>query len=171
MVTTLDSDTHCKYNLSAKTLTIPDGTIVDAAVSAAAAIAATKMQHQHALNYSQADGSAVAAAIVPIHIVRGSTATIVDIEVSCVDAPSGGDLAFSVDLKKANEGTPTPATVLSAPIAYSSTQSDCEVETGTISSASLVDGDTLLVVVAVSGSTGTQGQGLVVTVTLREDPT
>ncbi|MHC4715904.1 MAG: hypothetical protein ACYS5V_02965, partial [Planctomycetota bacterium] len=93
------------------------------------------------------------------------------IEVSCLDANDGaGDKAFTVDLKKANQGTPTPATVLSAVINFTNgTYSDCEVVAGTISSASLADGDTLVVAVAVSGSTGNQGQGLCVTVNLDED--
>ena len=76
---------------------------------------------------------------------------------------------FTVDLKKCNQGSPTPATILSSAITYSSSQADCEVVAGTISSGTLADGDTLVVEVAVSGSTGTQGQGLVVTVTVRED--
>ncbi|MDK1103988.1 MAG: hypothetical protein QGD93_10300 [Actinomycetota bacterium] len=160
---------HVTDNLSMGTLSIPSGTIVDAAVGASAAISATKMQHQHSMHYGQVDGGAVAVAISPIYTCRGATATIVAVQVVCVDAPDGGDLAFSVDLKKYDEDTPAPATVLSAPISYSSTQSDGEVEAGTVSSPSLVAGDSLLVVVAVSGSSGTQGQGLGVTVTIRED--
>ena len=136
---------------------------------AGAAIVATTMQHQHAINYHQADGSAVVAAIVPVHVVRGVAGTIVAIQISCVDAPSGGNLAFSVDLKKANVGSPAPATVLNAVIDYSATQTDAEVEVGTIDTAAVAAGDTLFAVVAVSGATGTQGQGLAVTVTLRED--
>lgn len=168
-LTVIESDAFVKGTLSAQTLSIPASTIKNADVASDAAIEAAKLEHQYAIRYSQADGSDVVAVIVPVHIVRGNTATIKDIEVVCVDAPSGGDKALAVDLKKANEGSPAPASVLSSAIAYSATQSDCEVEPGTISSASLADGDTLLVVVTVSGSTGTQGQGLVVTVTIRED--
>ena len=128
-----------------------------------------KLQHQHQLSYSQADGTDVAAAIVPVYVVRGTTATILSIDVVCLDAPSGGDKTFTVDLKKSNVGSPSPATVLSAAVTYPNATPDCTVRPGTISSASLVDGDTLVIAVAVSGSTGTQGQGLVVTVTLKED--
>lgn len=166
----VDGDLVVKGTLTPTTLNVPDGAVDDDAVAASAGIAATKVEAQYAIHYSQADGVAVAAAIVPVHTVQGATAEIVAVEVVCVDAPSGGDLAFSADLQKANVGTPTPATVLSGVIPYSATQTDCEVEVGTITSPDLVAGDTLLVVVAVSGSTGTQGQGLVVTITLREDP-
>jgi len=157
--------------LSCTTFSPPAGCITNASVLPAAGIAATKLQRRISAPYSQADGSDIAAAIVPVHVVRGATATVVGVDVACVDAPSGGDKAFSVDVQKADEGTPTPATVLTGTIAYSATQSDCEVESGTISAspAALVTGDTVLVVVAVSGSTGTQGQGLIVTVTIDED--
>jgi len=160
---------HVAGTLSAASLTIPNGGVTNAHITSSAGLDATKLEHQHCIPYFQADGTDVAAATVPVYICRGATAEIVAIQVSCVDAPSGGDKAFTVDLQKADEGTPTPATVLSSTISYSSTQSDCEVEPGTISSADLITGDQLLVVVAVTGSTGTQGQGLVVNITIRED--
>ena len=148
---------------------IPSGVILASHVAASAGLEATKLQHQHVIGYSQADGSDVVDAIVPVYTCRGVTATIIEVEVSCLDAPSGGDKKFTVDLKKANAGSPTPATVLSAVVDYSATRNDCEVVAGIIVSAALVVGDTIVVVVAVSGSTGTQGQGLIVTVTVRED--
>lgn len=167
---TFRSDVHVIGNFSCTTMTVPDATVDDDAVKPAAGIQATKLQHQHAIKYHQADGSDVAAAIVPIHVVRGVSATIVAVEVVCLDAPDGGDKTFTVDLQKCNEGSPSPASVLSAAISYSvGSTHDAEVHDGTISSPTLADGDTLVVEVAVSGSTGTQGQGLVVTVTLRED--
>ncbi len=146
---------------------IQDAAITNAKVSAGAAIAAEKLVHQHAIHYQQNDGAAVAAAIVPIHVAR-SAATIVAVEVSCLDAPSGGDKTFTVDLQKANAGTPTPASVLTGAITYPNGTADCTIRPGTIASAAIADGDTLVVVVAVSGTTGVQGQGLQVTVTLRE---
>jgi len=167
MAQRLEGNTHVNGTISATGISVPLG-IKNADVSTSAEILASKMQHRFAVTYWQADGTAVAAAIVPIYTVRGATATVQAIEVQCVDAPSGGDLAFSVDLLVADVGTPTPATILTGTVAYSATQTDCEVEVGTISSASLTDGDMLLVQVAVSGSTGTQGQGLIVTVTLDE---
>jgi len=165
----IETDLYIKGTFRADTISLNDGEVGDDNVEAGAGIAASKLEHQHVIRYSQADGSDIVAATVPVYTVRGSTAEIIGVEVVCVDAPEGGDKAFSVDLHKADEGTPTPATVLTGTIAYSSTQSDCEVEAGTIDSADLVEGDTLLVIVAVSGSTGNQGQGLVVNVHVRED--
>ena len=149
--------------------TVPAGSFGNDDIEDATGIDSDKLEHRHGLNYKQDDGSDVVAAIVPIYLVKGATATIKSIQVASVDAPEGGDKAFTVDLKKANEGTPTPASVLSSVITIDSTVSDCEVKAGTISSASLVAGDTLLAVIAVSGSTGNQGQGVIVTVTIDED--
>jgi hypothetical protein len=157
-------------SLSAGSLTVPSATITDAMVAAAAGIAATKVEHQFAAHYSQADGSDVATAIYPLHTVVGATGEIVAVEAVCVDAPSGGDKKFTVDLQKASATNTTLASVLSAAIDYTNGTADYTVKPGTISSADLADGDTLVVVVTASGSTGAQGQGLVVTTTLREDP-
>lgn len=172
----IDGDVMVRGTLTATSgLSMPDGTVTNAKVNAAAAIAATKLQHQHAISYYQADGSAIVAAIVPVHIVYGATATVVAFEIVCVDAPSGGDLHFTVDLLKANEGTPTPATILSAVIdsdtagAGAAELADCEVGVGTLASPTLADGDTLIIQTAVAGSTGTQGQGLICIITLQED--
>ena len=171
MSTVFDDDVLVRGTLRATTNALSAGCVTDAAVAAAAGLAATKLEHQHAVTYYQADGADVAAAIVPIYTVRGTTATIVAIEVVCIDAPSGGNEGFTVDLKVADEGTPTPASVLTAVITYGAAgaQADCAVLAGTISSASLVQADTLLVVVAALGATGAKGQGLIVTVTVRED--
>lgn len=165
----VDGDLFVDGTLTPKVFNPPAGSIDDNAVKAAAGVAASKLQHQHVLTYRQDDGSDIVAAIVPLWIVRGVASTVVDIDVACIDAPSGGDKAFSIELKKCNQGSPTPATILSAPVAYSSSQADCEVEEGTISSPTLADGYILVLEVAVSGSTGIQGQGLIVTVTVRED--
>ena len=152
-----------------RVINLPAGAVGDAEVKAAAGLAASKLEHQHAIRYAQADGSDVAAATEAVYTVRGVTGTIEAVQAACLTAPTGGDKAFTVDLKLGNEGSPVPASVLSAPIAYAAAQSDLEVEAGTITSPDLAAGDTLAVVVAVSGSTGSQGQGLIVTITLRED--
>ena len=166
----VDGDLHITGSMTASEVRLPAGTVTDEAVAAGTGIDATKLEHQFPVRYQQADGSDVADAIVPIHTVNGTTATIVNVDVACIDAPDGGDKAFTVDLKKCNAGTPTPATVLDSVVTISSADADCEVNEATISSASLAAGDTLVVAVATSGSTGNQGQGLIVTVTLREDP-
>jgi len=147
------------------------GSITNAMVSSSAAIAVSKQVNRVLAEYRVADGTNVAATSgdgVPIYTcTQTNGATLKSVTVVCPDAPSGGDLAFSVDVQKADESA-AAATVLSGTISYSSTQSDYEQESGTISTATIDDGDTLLVQVAVSGSTGTQGQGLIVQLEIEE---
>ena len=166
----LEGDVHVAGAISCQTMQIPAGTVENTDVAAAAGIAATKLQHQHSIHYVQDDGSDVVAATVPIYMCRGATATVVDVKVSVIDAPSGGGTeAIEVDIQKCNKGTPTPATIMDSEITYTASQTDCEVVDGTISSASLVAEDQLLAIVAVSGTGGAQGQGLLVHLTIRED--
>jgi len=167
--TSIEGDLHVRGRVTSETMTIPASTITDAMVASNAAIAATKQEHRFVINYSQADGSDVVAAIVPVYVVHGTTATLISVEVVCIDAPEGGDKTFTVDLKKCNVGSPAPATVLTGVIAYAAATPDCTIKAGTFSSTSLANDDTLVVAIAVSGSTGNQGQGLIVTVTLDED--
>lgn len=171
MADTLTTDLYVKGWLGAESMGIPAGTIKNPAVAPDAGIDADKLENRHVAAYRQDDGSDVVAAIVPIHINRGTTGTLKAVEVACVDAPEGGDKAFTVDVKKANQAAPTPATVLDAVVTVDSTVADCQVKAAIITDSDLADGDVLLVVVAVSGSTGNQGQGLVVTLTIDQTPT
>ncbi len=168
MPTTIDGDLVVRGTLSSSSQQYPAGSIQASDIVAAAGIEATKLQHQHAIVFSESDATTVTAQTIPIYTVSGVSGTIVGIDVACTTAPTGGDLAFTVDLQVGDVSTAL-ATTLSAPVSYSATQSDLEVESGAVTSATLVDGDTLALVIAVSGSTGTQGSGLVVTVTIRED--
>lgn len=161
--TRIEGDVHVAGALSSNTMNIPAGTVVNADVSASAAIAATKLQHQHQPNYSQETGTNVAAEEYIIHTVYGATGTIVAFEAGIVTIPSG-DRTAVVDLHK------NGATVLSAPITLDSGNTTLIVEGGTISSAALVDGDVLEVVVTLGGSSGTNPQGLFVSSIIREDP-
>jgi hypothetical protein len=169
LLSQIRSDLYIQGALSAQSIQYPNGSIVNEDINALAAIDASKMTHRYAVAYSQADGSDVAAAIVPVHIVRGTTATIEDIEVVCVDAPSGGDKTFTVDVQYGNASSAL-ASVLSSAITYPNGTADLTVRSGTLTTTSLSAADTLVVVVAVSGSTGSQGQGLIVNIALTEDP-
>lgn len=168
MPSRMDGDVYVTGNLSSKTMSIPSGTVDNDDVAAGAAIATSKMLHRIVIPYWQADGADIAAAIVPVYTCRVATAEIIAIEVAVVDAPSGGNEGFTVDLHIADEGAPTPASVLDAVVTYDDDQTDCEVLAGTISSADLVAGDSLLIVVAILGATGAKGQGLIVTLTIDE---
>lgn len=155
--------------IAAASILYPLGSIENEDVQANAGIEATKVIHQFPVRYSQAEGSDVASATIPVHLVYGVTAEIVRVEVMSPTAPAGGDKQFTVDVKAGNNNDAF-ASVLSAVVTYDSTLSDKEIAVGVLSTTALADGDALQVVVAATGSTGTQAQGLIVVVWLREKP-
>jgi hypothetical protein len=162
----LGGDVHVRGTLSAATFTPPSGCISNSHVSASAGIAATKLEHQFAVQYTTAAGSAVATATHPLHIVRGTTGEIVSVEVICTTAPTSSD-TVTVMLQRSTGGGAF-ANALSGNISLSSSSTARVAYAGTLSVTDLVDGDILQVVVTASG---TSCQGLCVVVTLREDAT
>lgn len=169
MANRIEGDTFITGNLSAKTFTAPTGSITDDGIAGAAAIAASKLQHQHTLDYSQADASDVVSEVKQIYIVRGVDATALDIQVVVKTPPTGGDKKFTVDVKRSNQAAPSLVSILSAPIVIDTSVSAFEIKAGTFSPASLIAGDVLTIEVVASGSTGSQGQGVTVTTNIRED--
>jgi len=160
--------------LEAGSVSFSSGTLTNAAIAATAAIAASKLVNRVLARYQLADGADIAATggdgfVIYTNNCAGA-ATLKSVTVVCPDAPSGGDKAFTVDVKKAANGT-AATTVLSSPVAYSATQADYEQEAGALSVTSIPAGHTLLAVVAVSGSTGNQGQGLLVQCEIEEPGT
>lgn len=161
----VDGDLHVVGNLSAATMDFPTGGIVNANVASTAAIAASKLQTYIAKVYVQDDGTDIAAATVPIHLVRAAgsgSCTLKSFDVCCIDAPSASNEGFTVDLKMGG------VSVLSAVITYTAARTDLDVMEGTITDASHDHDDLLVVVVAALGATGTKGQGLHVELRLEE---
>lgn len=161
-------------DLTFKTLRMAAGataSITDVMISASAAIAASKLINRVLAEYRVQDATTVVVTAgdgEPIYTcTKTGGATLKAVTVVSPTAPTGGDLDFDVDIQKADIGAGA-ATVLSATINYSATQSDYEQELGTITTATIDQGDTLLVVVTVSGSTGTQGKGLIVQLEIEE---
>lgn len=165
---TIDGDYHIGGNLSAKTMTIPAGTLTNAGVNAAAAIDATKLVHRIPIQYAQATGSAVAAQTLLVHICHGA-ATLVSVEAVLETIATGADRTVDVDVKKGNAGSAF-ATVLTAPIAFTNASVARTVSSGTLSTTACADNDVLQVTVAVAGAAGNQALGLCVVVTLDQQP-
>ena len=159
---------HCTGAITAKTLTPNDGTITNAKVAADAGIEATKLIHQHSIRYNQASGSDVASATEVVHIFR-STSTIVSVDVIPDTAPTGGDKEYTVDVKKST-GAGAWASILTGVITVDSGSTDRTVQAGVLSDSDAIDNDALQIVIAASGSTGSQGQGVCVVINTREQP-
>jgi hypothetical protein len=153
-------------------VTVPAGTFkgVDFSVSPTDRMAATQVVHQFPLTYGQAEGADVVSETVPLHVVHGVAGKIIAVQVMTPLAPAGGDKQFTVDIQKGNEATAF-ASVLDTAVTIDSAVADREVVEGIIDTDTLAAGDALRLVITASGSTGDQAQGLIVTVTIQEDPT
>lgn len=149
-------------------VSLPAGFLTDAMVASGANIDADKLEHRHHIGYDQAGGSDVVSATRMLYIARGA-ATIKKITARVTTAPTGGDKQFTVDVQKAANGSSSWSSLLSTVITFSSADSNNTKEDGTlIGSPVLSAGDALRVVITPSGSTGSQGQGMVVSVHLDE---
>jgi len=169
-MSTFRGDLFVAGELRSSSLVIPDATIVDADVALSAGIKAVKLEHQFGIGYSQADSGDVVSETLPIHTVRGVNASVVGFDVIVISPPAGGgDKKFTVDIKKASEASPSPVSILASPITVDDTKAAFQVVNTDITSPLLIAGETLEVVVTTSGSTGSQGQGVIVTTTIRED--
>jgi hypothetical protein len=165
----VDGDQRVKGQLNCGTLAMQTASINDAMVTANAAVDAAKLKHQHAVKYSQDAGADVVTKTQDVHIVRGATGKAIGVNVAASTAPTGGDKKFTVDVQKGNQATGF-ATILTAVVTIDNTVANRQVVSGgLVASPTLAVGDTLRVIVTASGTTGSQGQGLNVTVTTRED--
>lgn len=150
------------------TMYLPAGTIRNADVSASAAIAATKLEHQFGVS-SELFGPAVTVAALTqlLHIVRGATGTVVGFEAVISVIASDVSRTITVDLQKSTAGGAF-ATICSATVDFTTSTPVRVPVAATFSSTSLVDGDILQAVVTVAGGSGTQATGLHCTLMLRE---
>lgn len=151
------------------TVSFPENTIEDEDVALGANIAAQKLQHRHALHHVQNVGADVASVTQVLHVARADV-EVVSVEVRPSTVPAGGDKQYTVDVQKAVDGSNTWTSILSSVVTISSADTEHTVQTAVLDGVpALEDGDALRIVVTASGSTGSQGQGLNVTINVDED--
>lgn len=145
--------------------TFPSGSIPSDSILGP--IVASKLQGEFGLNISET--GTVVATTQYLRVIRGATATILSIEAAITETvATGNDRTVSVDLQKST-GAAAFATVLAAPIVFNSASTARTLSQGSLSNASLIDGDLLRMVVTVAGSNGNQALGLMCTATINED--
>lgn len=151
-------------------VSLPEGTIEDEDIALGANIDPDKMTHRHAIHYGKPNGSDVASETQLLHVARAD-GEIVSIELRPTTVPTGGDKQYTVDVLKAEDGGSSWTSVLSSVITVDSGETDDTVITAVLDGTpTYEDGDALRVVVTASGSTGSQGQGFVLTITVNEEP-
>lgn len=143
--------------------------IGNANVKTGANVSADKLSNRIAINYGQDTGSDVVSATKVVHVCRAA-GTVKSVEVRPLTAPTGGDKQFTVDVKKAVDGSGTFSSLLSAVVTVDNTAPDQTREQGSlITTPSVADGDAIQIVVTASGSTGSQGQGVQITINIDEN--
>lgn len=156
---------HFKY-LSAEQFTLTGGTLGDSAIASNAGIQATKLQHRYHFFHSQS--GTVAAATQYFRILQ-ATGESLSIEAAVTEAvATGADRTVTIDLKRSTGGGAF-ASILTSTIVFNNVSTLRAISTGAINTSTLSDGDMLQLTVAVAGAAGAQAQGLLVSVTIREN--
>lgn len=148
--------------------TLPAASVNDAAIATAANLDADKLENRISKTVVQAPGTDVVNGTTYIFVARAA-GVIKSLRVRPLTAPTGGDKAFTVDLKRAANASGSFTSLLSSVVTVNSSSVDQTVQNGTLTgSPNILAGDLLQIVIAVSGSTGSQGQGVVVEVEIDE---
>ncbi len=134
---------------------------------------ADSVVHEQTFRYEQASGTSVVAESRVVGSLFAD-ATAVEVSIVCETKPdgSGGDpRKFTVDVLKGNQTTAF-ASILpgGTPVTVDSGIANRQVQFVMPTTTTGARGDQIKVTVAVSGTTGTQGQGLQVSVKYRENP-
>lgn len=169
--TTIDSNVAITGDLNARgTLVVASGNHASSRFDSNGRRVAEYVEHEHLIHYSTAADTTTVAAITKTLATISKVGEVVDVIVFPVTAPTGGDLAYTVDIKKST-GAGVFASILSSVVTVNSSSVDRTAQTATLSGTpALAAGDALQIVIATSGSTGTQGAGVVVTIRIRMNP-
>lgn len=144
----------------------PAGCVTNAMI--AAGVAASKSTRHQAVPVELYGPLVTVAALTKwIYIVRGGSGTILGFEAAIAVDATGADRVVNIDLQKSTAGGAF-ATVLSAPISLVDGTTIRTPYPGVITTAPLLDGDILQVVVTVSGSASAAATGLTVCLNLEE---
>ena len=160
----IDDDLTVGGTLTAKNVNHPAGSVTNAAVAAAAGLAASKLEHQHQPCYAQESDTTAAAEDFVIHVIRGATGRMMAFSAACVVANIGAAVV-TVDLHK------NGSSMLTAAITIDSGDAAYAIVAGTIDPAKedLVVDDVLEVVVTVAAGGGTLGKGAFAQAVIVED--
>ena len=161
-LTRVDSDLRVAGEVSAETMTLPDGTVTNAMVNASAAIAYTKQQHQHRPVVSQESATAAADEIYVAHVVVGTTGAVVGFACGAVVANVG---VAVVDFDLLNNGV----SILVAPVQIDNGDAAYAIVDGVIATPALAADDVLEISIDGTIGGGALAQGCFAFIDLYED--
>jgi hypothetical protein len=159
---------HVTGTLSCNSLKAPDGSITNAMIEGAAAIAASKLiRHQSIDVEAFAEGSVITNLNRILHITRGTSGTLLALEAMQFTAATTSGNSVVVDLQKCTAST-TWVTCLTTGLTLNSTDAVRTPRVATINTAGMSDGDIFRLSILTTGSTATQAAGLALTLTYEE---
>ncbi len=132
---------------------LPSGCVADKHIAVAAALDASKLEHQHRSPYAQESATTAAAETRIIHVVHGTAGLAKAFKAGCV-VPCEGDATITVDLLV------NGASILDAAISLTSAQAAYALVDGVIDTATLAEADVVEIAVTVDAGTGTLGKGV-----------
>lgn len=150
------------------TIEFTGGGLRNSDVATGAGIAASKLKHQYTIDAELIEqGTEISAVEKLLHIVRGGTATLVAFEgITAAEGVTSGTV--NVDLQRSTGGAAF-ASITTTDIVIQYNSAELVPIAATLNTTALVDGDVLKAVVSIAGG-GTYPDGLLVTLTIEEDP-
>lgn len=148
---------------------LPAESVNSDAIQTGANLDSDKLESRISKTVVQAPGADVVTGTSYIFVARAA-GSIKSIKVRPLTAPTGGDKNYTVDLKRAADGSGSFSTLLTGVITVNSSSVNQTAQNGTlIGSPALLAGDCVQVVITAGGSTGSQGQGVVIEVEINEN--
>lgn len=169
-ITTIPNDLRVQGHIACQSMSIPAGTIHGDDFASDADVEVEYLEHEHVAKYVQNEGSDVATQTQLIYTCKAASGGLIrKLFITPSTAPTGGDKQFTVDVKKSTGGGAF-ATILSGVVTISSADTSRVQQdaTSSVNTDTLVTGDILQIVITASGSTGSQGQGVLVEVVVDE---
>jgi len=153
----VNGDARINGELSAETFVLPNASVTDASVSSSTNIDADKleMMHKAETTFGVNQDVAPSADIKTIIYEATGAATVRRVNAKLHDTGTSTDVKF--DLQKAAAGSTTYTTILSGTINFTDADTDNTVKAGSISSAALIAGDSLLLFMDFTSATGALG--------------
>ena len=153
---TIQGDFYFNGNLSSKTMTIPDASVTEAKVvtpSAGGEIGAEKLEHIHIAGFAQESGTNAVDEIRVVHVVRATTATL--LEFSCGHVTTGA--TDTVDMDVLVNGT---TAMSGGPVRVDDADAAYAILTGTLTTTALVVDDVIEIKIDFTTAAGTPPKGL-----------
>lgn len=171
MTTTIEEPVRVDVLTVGSTFNAPAGSIANTNVSSTAGdrISAEKTEAQYSVVWATATATTTVASVTKTIHAAEAAGTIVGLAV-CPESVPDGDYQYTVDIQKAADASGSFSSILSSAEVVDSTSTDYTRQDVAINTTSYSADDRFQIVITASGTSGTQGAGLTVRLTLREEP-